>query len=126
PGMGAWRFSSSFPDLPVVDAAGPARFMDNFRISDAAFVLATQNGSDAASGVPISAGLNFISTLKPLGVIGLFDALVATDVLLYGTIVMPTITSNTGPVPPLKYAWQLDVPGIRLQADLGVQVALSN
>jgi hypothetical protein len=131
----AWRFSSSFPHIPLaMDYAQSVTIAllnvyDELQLTDAVFVLSTRAGNDQTTGVPLVAGLNFIATLNPQGLIGLFDSLLAgkKQVTLYGPIVVPTTGQVTPELPPETYPWQTSwpVPGILLQADLGIEVTLA-
>ena len=135
PGPNSWRFSTSFPNLPFFMDYGKSltkpqlNLLDELQLSNAAFVLTTQAGRDDAAGIPLSVGLNFVGTLKPTGLTGLFDTLLQGDkqVTLYGTITMPVATEVTPPLPYLTYPWQTQwpLPGIQLQAALGTEFSIS-
>jgi hypothetical protein len=135
PGPTAWRFSTSFPQLPLfMDYAQSVtiphlNIYDELQLSEAAFVLSTTAGNDQATGVALLPGLNFIATLNPQGLAGLFDSLLSgkRQVTLYGPIVLPTVGQATPDLPPQTYPWQTSwpVPGILLQADLGIEVSLA-
>lgn len=131
----SWRFSTSFPQIPLaLDYARSVtlpllNLYDELQLSDAAFVLTTQAGKDQATGVPLVPGLNFVAALNPQGLLGLFDTLAGgkKQVTLYGPIVVPTTGQVTAELPPQTYPWQTSwpVPGILLQADLGIDVTIA-
>ncbi|HEY1353045.1 MAG TPA: hypothetical protein VGF67_25810 [Ktedonobacteraceae bacterium] len=135
PAPNAWRFSTSFPQIPLaMDYAQSVTIphlnvYDELQLTDAAFVLSTGAGNDQTTGVPLVPGLNFIATLNPQGLTGLFDSLLGgkKQVTLYGPIVVPTTGQVTPELPPETYPWQTSwpVPGILLQADLGIAVTLA-
>jgi hypothetical protein len=135
PGPTAWRFSTSFPQIPLsMDYARSLtipllNIYDELQLSDAVFVLTTQAGKDQTTGVPLVAGLNFIATLNPQGLIGLFDSLLGgkRQVTLYGPIVVPTTGQVTPDLPDQTSPWQVSwpVPGILLQADLGIELTVA-
>lgn len=132
----SWRFSTSFHQIPLLmDYARSVtipslNIYDELQLSDAAFVLTTQADKDQVTGVPLVPGLNFVATLKPQGLLGLFDSLLGGEkqVTLYGPIVLPTTGQVTPELPPQTYPWQTSwpVPGIVLQADLGIALKLAN
>jgi hypothetical protein len=135
----AWRFSRSFTALPafaagtsiVSKAAVPAvlpNFLDTLVLSDAAFVLTTEtSGTDPVTDAPVRAGLNFVSRAEVGGFLGLLGSMIGGGhaLKLHGPVVLPKPTEVTLPLPALqamRMPWQqkLTVPGIMLQADLGV------
>lgn len=136
PGAGPnpWRFSTSFPKLPLfMDVAqsltrGTVSLLDQLLLHSAAFLLTNQAGTDAESGAPLVPGLNWAGRVQPSGLLGLFDALIGAtpELLLYGLILAPSSTAQTPALPSLVNTWQVDwpVPGIHLQADLGADWAL--
>lgn len=135
PGPNAWRFSTSFPDIPLfMDynkslTTPQSKLLDKLQLSNASFVLRTQAGNDPTTGVPLIAGLNFIASLKPTGIAGLFDTLLDGNkqVTVYGSITTPITEQITPLLPTQTYPWQVQwaVPGIDLQADLGINVVIS-
>lgn len=136
PGPDDWRFSKSFPDLPkVVDwnktYADPLSTpLDELDLFDACFIVASepQRGFQVSPDVRVNLerGINFVSRMRPSGVVGLIGSAFGGDqpLTLYGTIHLPS--DDGGPAPESdqgQYPWDAEaglVPGICLQADLGV------
>jgi hypothetical protein len=136
PGPGAWTFSRSFPQLPPVidyDTPMPASlanfklwenqrpFLDSLDLFDTFFVVATHAGKDPELGVPLEAGINFVSKLRPQGALGVLEHTLGegAPLLLYGTIRLPKPTDITLPLQPMQLPWeQPSAPGIHLQAAL--------
>lgn len=134
PGPNSWRFSQSFPRLPVFtkDNTPPQpAFLDTLSLSQSAFVLTTlQSGQDDVTNAPLSFGLNFVGRLTPTGLTGLFDALLggSETITLYGQIIIPSQGQVTPPLLLFKSPWEMTwtVPGIHLQADLGIGFTLAS
>ncbi|MBN1208744.1 MAG: hypothetical protein JXB05_28035 [Myxococcaceae bacterium] len=144
PGPAAWTFSRSFPKLPpVIDydtelprgsALGNFRLSDNQRpfldaldLFDTYFVVSTHAGKDPELGVPLEVGLNFVSRLRPQGMLGVLEHTLgeAPSLLLYGTIRLPKATDITLPLLPMQLPWdQPTAPGIHLQAALDADLEL--
>lgn len=135
PGPDAWRFSRSFPQLPLFTdmkdgSDSPPVFLDTLALSDSDFVLTTLTElKDEATGVALAFGLNFVGTLKPASVLGLFGTLlgVAEVVTLYGPVTAPKPAESTPPLKTLIYPWEATwrVPGITLRADLGINLKIA-
>lgn len=137
PGPNPWKFSRSFPSLPPLrygdGQAAATDFLDALMLSDAAFVMTTAGtGQDPVTGAPLVAGLNFVARTRPNALLGLVGTLLAGDVTvpLYGPIILPKPAELTLPVPAVpryKFPWQSDrmMPGIHLQADLGIDDTLA-
>jgi hypothetical protein len=134
PGPDAWRFSRSFPQLPLftdMKYESQPVFLDTLALSDSDFVLTTLSElTDEATGAALAFGLNFVGTLKPASVLGLFGTLLGVDeaVTLYGPITAPKPAEGTAP--PLNtviYPWDATwrVPGISLRADLGINMKVA-
>jgi hypothetical protein len=130
PGTDDWRFSRSFPRLPqVIDwdktYADPASVpLDQLALFNAAYIVASQPQTEPEFRVELQAGINFVGRMQPAGIVkavaGVFGQ--AQPVTLYGTIQPPTPGQTTPPLPPSQYPWGVagPIPGIMLQADLGV------
>lgn len=138
PGPDAWRFSRSFPRLPLFTdmkdgSDSPSVFLDTLALYDSDFVLTTlAELKDEATGAALAFGLNFVGRLKPASVLGLFGTLLGVDelVTLYGTVTAPKPAEVTPPLKTSSYPWEATwrVPGISLRAALGadMKVAGSN
>jgi len=138
PGPAAWKFSQSFPQLPkVLDyntplpmgfprvpfdrEANQRPFLDALELFETFLVVSTHPGQDPESGVPLEAGINFVSKLRPEGMVGVLEHFMgdAKPLVLYGTIRVPKATDNTLPLQPSEYPWSRPAaPGIHLQAAL--------
>jgi hypothetical protein len=135
-GPNPWIFSKSFTDLPLFmdytkSVTTPSlNQLDALSLTNSAYVLTTHEGRDDVTGAPLSAGLNFVGRLRPTGLLGLFSALMEGDkeVLIYGPIIMPLPAQTTPPLLDTRFPWQMedDVPGIKLQADLGIELSISS
>jgi hypothetical protein len=144
PGPNAWTFSRSFPGLPVVvdyDSEVPAGvplqafdmyksqrpFLDALYLFNTWFVVSTHPCKDPVSGVELEAGINFVSAMRPMGMIGVLEILLGGDahLTLHGTIHLPKAGDKTLPLQPLEVVWARETaPGIHLQASLGVSCKL--
>lgn len=126
-----WRFSQSFPNLPLFSASVAGMdptdgdLLDRLALSDAGFVLTTAGGSDPATGVPLQAGFNFVAQcdvsalLGPLGK----DLKSGATLPLGGPVILPAPNATTPALPgfPQQFPWQMtDVPGIYLTAGLAI------
>ncbi|HEY0004621.1 MAG TPA: hypothetical protein VGB17_07390 [Pyrinomonadaceae bacterium] len=135
PRSAPWKFSNSFPKLPPFANFGGSltspslNLLDEMALSKAAFVLSTVKDVDTETGVPLSAGLNFVGQLRPTGLMGLFDAIIVGNkpLTIFGTITMPVQNQLTLPLPDMTYPWQIQplVPGIQLQMALGAELSIS-
>lgn len=117
PGPAAWRFSRSFPDLPQVwdeaSQTGKAQ-LDDLDLFDTAFIVCTHAGADAASGVALRAGTNFVSQLRPAGLLGAFESVAASNpvLTLHGVIHPGRPGDLVLELLPGEHAWdRLDRPG---------------
>lgn len=142
PGPAAWTFSRSFPQLPPVmdyDSEMPSSrgnstqwtkqrpFLDALDLFDTFFVVTTHAGKDPELGVPLEAGINFVSKLRPQGMLGVLEHTLGdgAPLLLYGTIRLPRPTDITLPLKPMEQPWEEpSAPGIHLQAALDTNVKL--
>ena len=128
PGPAAWVFSRSFPKLPPVtdylDRLANRPFLDSLDFFDTYFVVSTHAGKDPETGLPIEPGINFVSKLRPLGMLGVLEHIVgdALSIPIYGTIRVAKPTERTIELAPLEHPWDRpasEVPGIHLKAALG-------
>jgi len=133
PGPGAWTFRDSFPDLPGVvqwgGAGGTAALLDQLDLFQTACVVVDLPQPDAETGVALLAGINFVSGMRPTGVVATARSVFGQSdpLTLFGTIVLPASPDPVAPVPSLRYPWDIPapVPGILLQADLAAPATLA-
>lgn len=129
PGPNPWRFSQAFPDLPLFTAAkrdDGMPFLDTLRLANAAFILTTADGAEP-DGTPLVAGLNWVGDLFPQSLLGLLGTLMGVDqvVRLYGPIRLPKPGEGALPLALHTYPWEAGpVPGLDLQAELGIELTL--
>ncbi|HLO04708.1 MAG TPA: hypothetical protein VK191_16505, partial [Symbiobacteriaceae bacterium] len=129
PGPNPWRFSRAFPDLPLFPGAkrdDGTPFLDTLRFANAAFILATADGTDAV-GHAYTAGLNWAGDLFPQSLLGLLGTMMGGDqiVRLSGPIRLPKSGESALPLAPYTHPWEAGaVPGLDLQADLGLELTL--
>jgi hypothetical protein len=130
-----WKFSDSFPDLPL-DLQGEKAVLDDLLLTDSYFYLTSRahTHKDDRIDAQLQSGLNFIGRWKPDGVLALLKDLLASGdkrpagepiLLLQGPIVLP---SAEGP-PSLasdQFPWDStrSFPGVYLQANLGFELNL--
>jgi hypothetical protein len=125
--MSAWKFSTSFPDIPP--------HLDTLTLLEAYLVVASHAHTDATTQAGLEAGLSFVGQMSPTGLIGVLDGVVGgmPTLPLYGSIRVP-VDETDMPVPSLAknlgttrtYPWEVEaaLPGISLQAPLGVAFSL--
>lgn len=138
--MSAWKFSTSFPGLPVDDAprsdGKPAiPLLDTLSLSEASFVVSTRGTTDPATKVALGAGIAFVGRMIPTGLLGVLDGVLAGSqaIPVYGSLRIPVDATDV-PVPSLgkdlastrTYPWELTpaLPGIHLWAPLGKDLSL--
>src|SRR5262249_10197230 len=137
PGPNDWKFSRSFPKLPVsydninrVPGRQAHSLLDSLDLFNAAFIVTTYPHQESNYQVNLERGINFASKLRPTGILGIFEAIVGNTQMLtiYGSINMPKATGITLPLKPSQYPWDLQepAPGIALKADLGVDLELGS
>jgi hypothetical protein len=131
-----WVFSRSFPDLPTeYDSLTRKRRvnLDTLDLFDTAMVLVTHESKDRLLDVPLVPGLNFVSRLRPSGLLGAFEYTASknTSTVIYGVIILAKPTDLIVPLKPMEYPWDRlgstsppPLPGIYLQTrlDLGFSV----
>jgi hypothetical protein len=136
-----WRFLDSFPELPLsadydsehFSYASEETVLDSFKLKRSAFYWTTYEHTlqddDLGGNVCLEKGLTFAGRWTPGGMLGLFEQLTSsagtTDKILFG----PVVLNPNGPLIPLEagqHPWDIRprVPGIHLQADLGLEVSL--
>ena len=146
PGPDAWTFSRSFPKLPPVfdyDTGLPAAyalsrfdkevnqrpFLDALELFDTFFVVSTHAGKDPELGVPLEVGINFVSRLRPQGMLGVLEHTLGEkpSLVLFGTLRLPRPTDTTPPLLPMQLPWERPTaPGIHLQAALEADFKAGN
>lgn len=137
PNEAAWKFAWSFPALPSVwnyatrATAGATvtsliaqqkPFVESLFLFDTYFVLATHAHTDPDWNIPLVAGLNFISRLRPLGALGVLEnTFNQTETLtLYGPVNFVQSGESTAPLKDRERPWERPTaPGLHLQAPLG-------
>lgn len=138
PGPAAWTFSRSFPKLPAVlhhaqgfpieESAGSQEpYVDSLDLFDTYFVVTTQAGVDPDFAVPLEPGINFVSKLRPQGMIGILESALKTPepLVLYGPIRLPSPTGQTLPRTLFQRIWDRpDAPGIHVKAPLDLDFQL--
>lgn len=105
-----WVFSRSFPDLPteVNHLTGKAEVMlDTLDLYDSSFVVVTAAGTDRELGAPLLPGINFVSHLRPSGLLGVFEHIAKSDptTVIYGVIIPPKPSDLVVELKPLEHAW---------------------
>ncbi len=131
-----WRFSQSFPGLPVsIDfrgplTAAPGPLFDQLTLTGAAFVLATHDHVDEELGAALPAGLGFVARLKLVGLFGAAERTLGggrEELVIAGPIVAAPPVPATSP-PPLEPVVPVPssqpLPGINLRAVLDTDVTI--
>jgi len=136
PGPGDWQFSRSFPDLPkMVDWDKPIGDplsipLDELPLFNSYFVVVSEASQEPDFKVDLKQGINFVSRMRPTGIIGIVESIFgsAQPFTIHGTIRQPKATESTLGLKPLQYPWDLEipVPGILLEADLGLAKSLGS
>jgi hypothetical protein len=125
--MSAWKFSTSFPGIPPL--------LDTLTLLEATVVVATHRHTDAATHAELDAGISFLGQMSPTGLVGVLDGAVGgkPTLPLYGTIRIPVDETDLLAPSLVKdltatrtYPWEVEpaLPGIHLQAPLGVELSL--
>ena len=130
PGPNDWKFSNSFSSLPTVtDYSKPVNssavlFLDEFYLYGASFVVSSEDTTDSATSAPLLTGINFVSSLKPQGALGIIESTFnqSQPLLVHGPIYLPQISQVVAPREPFLFPWQntgIDkLPGIHLSVTL--------
>ncbi len=111
----------------MVDWSKPVKsssvqLLDDFYLFNTAFVVCTQAGTDTDLNAPLAKGINFVSNIKPQGVLGILESTFnqVQSLLLHGQILLPRIGQNVPPREPFKFPWEdrENVPGLHLAVEL--------
>ena len=142
PGPTAWTFSRSFPKLPIswnyttrladeVDTqavlAQQRPLLDSLELFGSFYAVSSHALTEPVLGVALEPGLNFVSRLRPTGMLGVLQATAGTTgpLTLHGPIHLPLPTDRTLPLTRLQRVWDRpDAPGIHLQAPLPLDFTL--
>ncbi|WP_322779087.1 hypothetical protein [Frankia sp. Cas4] len=131
-----WRFSQSFPTLPMsIDFRAPLHstpspLLDLLTLTGAAFALSTHDHVDDVQGASLPAGLAFVARLR---LVGLFGAIEHTlgggmeDLVIAGPVLSapPVPTTTPPPVEPVvPVPSPTPLPGINLTAALDVAASI--
>lgn len=132
-----WRFSQSFPDLPVsIDfrgplTAAPSPLFDLLTLTGAAFVLATHDHVDEELGVALPAGFGFAARLKLVGLFGIIEHTLGggrEELVIAGPVLAAPPVPTTTPLPPTEPVVPVPsaepLPGINLRAVLDTDVTV--
>jgi hypothetical protein len=132
PGPNPWTFSRSFPKLPgevqqtnlfPTEGETPALkpYVDALELFDTSYAVTTHAGQDPVLGVPLEPGINFVSKLRPQGMVGVLEYAMKGDQVprIYGPVRIPKPTDVTQPLGLLQRPWDRpEAPGIQLKAPL--------
>ncbi len=152
PGVNDWKFSKSFPDMPKVENGNEPMYFDRetgavtksyvhqldlLYFYNSFFIVTSFAHTDSDSNKPLDWGINFISKLRPDGLLGIIEHVFQSnnELTVYGTIRRPrngespkqTETKYSGSKKQFQYPWtvkddfEYGVPGILLMADLDMQ-----
>lgn len=123
-----WKFSKSFPDLPVSDESDKS-LLDTLLFSKAEVVVTTHPFTHQEYGIELESGINFVGKIRPSGMTGIVSHLSGTqsDVVIHGRINLPADSTQLF-IPELAvdqtkaktYPWEMsrELPGIHLQASI--------
>ncbi|NEW06837.1 hypothetical protein GK047_12530 [Paenibacillus sp. SYP-B3998] len=135
PGPNDWKFSKSFPTMPqIVDydrpSGDPLAFpLDDLPLYQSYYYLTSQKQQEPDFKIELQTGINFVSLMRPTGIVGILATIFGeiAPFTLHGTIRLPANTDIAIPIPLQSYPWDAvqPVPGILLQADLGLRTTLS-
>ncbi|MBA6304199.1 hypothetical protein [Colwellia sp. MB02u-14] len=136
PGPNDWKFSNSFKDLPKVAdwtqtySQDGSVLLDQLKLFNAYYVVSSEAKTEAEFNVPLKVGFNFVSKLHPQGPLAIVKSIFGYDdaLTVYGNIVLPKSAEVTPALPAMTFPWELkeEIPGIRLQADIGLGFKVGN
>lgn len=155
PGVNDWKFSKSFPDMPeIIDAEEPAYYnraigtfsstsvalLDKLYFYNASFIVSSSEMEEPESKHPIKWGINYISKLRPDGMLGIIENLFQykKELNVHGTIRIPAQLDvpeqleNTylNSQKRFQFPWTIQdqfpygVPGILLAVELDMEYSL--
>ncbi len=135
-----WKFSRSFPDLPVQDnfsslptaTKTPKSFLDSYLFNEAYCVVNSHPRVEPDFAVELGEGINFVGNMKAANGIGVIANLLepTQTITLYGLLNIPRPNQRFQPelkkdvAVSLLYPWDLaeDIPGIHLQARIDQKI----
>jgi len=131
PGANPWVFSRSFPQLPVTEYNQLTRerkaLLDTLDLYETAFVVVTSDCRDRVLDVALSKGINFVSRVRPTGLLGVFESAAAsnTSTIVSGVIIPAKPNDLVVELKPFEKPWDRlgstsppPAPGIYLQMPL--------
>jgi hypothetical protein len=126
-----WKFSNSFPCLPTfTDWTQPVnesaiQLLDEFCLSNSAFVVSTQACSDPQTKALLEPGINFVSYLDPGAVLGLLASIFGqgSSLLVYGRIILPQEGEKLDDRDSFDSPWAAKIPPATPGIWLTVQLA---
>src|SRR5262249_42622860 len=102
--------------------------LDNLRLSNSYFVVVSQKQQEPEFKVELKPGINFVSQVTPGEILDVIESIFghAQPFTIYGAINPPKPTDAGFALESERYPWELEspVPGILLQADLGLEAAV--
>lgn len=129
-----WKFSDSFPQLPLHDTITDNKgedvpFLDTLLFRHAEVIVTNESFIHPDYGVEITEGIHFVGKLRPSGALGIVSNLLDSkdEVIVHGNFHLPpddttvyvpelAVDQTKGQVYPWEIATQL--PGIHLKADI--------
>lgn len=143
PPANAWTFTRCFPSLPaVVDYSTPVPaglksmssiydaqkpYLDSLYLYDSHFAVSTHDRVDPDFDTALEKGVNFISRMRPMGMLGILEYALGDgeDLTLSGPVRIPREKDRTQELQLLERVWDRpDSPGIHLTAPLGLEYKL--
>lgn len=131
-----WVFSRSFPGLPTAwNSLLRTRIalLDSLDLYETALVVVNAPGKDRLLDVPLAAGINFVSRLRPTGLLGVFSYASEKNpsAIIYGIILLPKPDDLIVDLLPEEYPWDRigstsppPPPGIYLQMPIALGFTL--
>ncbi|MCA9687624.1 MAG: hypothetical protein KC457_36025, partial [Myxococcales bacterium] len=130
-----WCFSKSFPELPLARSSGAVEpMLDELEFLAASFVVCSWAHSDPDTGVERRRGINFEGRCRPTPNLGMVALMLGEGptldlhgwigLLLDTQMDLPQLETEFSEA--RKYPWELDLPGVHLQAALGGDLAIGS